>query len=87
MTKTGILTHLWEEYAAGNKEIRVEVWQKRPNTAVKVIVRLPEYPIEMSYGFAKVRWPDKWNAKHGVEVAVRKALESIAKRIKETDNE
>jgi len=81
MTKAEILEHLWQEYLDGNKEIHIEVWQKRPNTAAKVIVRMPEYPISVSYGFSKVCWPDIWNAKRGVKLAVRKALADIAKAI------
>lgn len=81
MLKTEVIAHLWKEYQCGNEGIYVQVWQKRPYTAVKVIVRMPGYPMMTEYGFTKVCWPDTWDAERGIELAVRKALTYAAKRI------
>ena len=57
------------------------VWQKKPNTAVRVI-----YHGKQSYydfGFTKVQYPDTWDAQYGIDLAVKKALAGIARQIVE----
>lgn len=62
------------------KETACEVWQDQPNTAVNLYISFGRQPYQ-AYGFAKVQWPDKWDAEYGVELAKRKARAKIAKRI------
>ena len=59
-----------------------EVWQSKPYTAVKVKVWYKGCSdTHEAVGFAKVCWPDKWDADYGVTLAVAKALAQIAKGI------
>ena len=59
-----------------------EVWQSKPYTAVKVKVWYKGCSdTHEAIGFAKVCWPDKWDADYGVTLAVAKALAQIAKSI------
>jgi hypothetical protein len=39
------------------------------------------------FGNSKVCWPDKWDSAHGIDIAVRRALTSIAKNILEPERE
>lgn len=56
------------------------VWQERPYTAVDIA--LPwEGHIYQSYGWAKVQYPDRWDADYGRQLAIRKACAAIAKQI------
>lgn len=83
MNKKEIQRHLEELYGSGSSGLAVECWQDQPNTAVRVIVTswLPSHPTEEAYGFAKVRWPDQFDAEHGKDLAVRKALAKIARKL------
>lgn len=58
----------------------IEVWQKKPYTAVHVSVRY-NGAYYREYDFAKVQYPDKWDAEYGKQLAIRKACAAIAKRI------
>ena len=59
-----------------------DVWQSKPYTAVKVKVWYKGCSdTHEAVGFAKVCWPDKWDADYGVTLAVAKALAQIAKGI------
>lgn len=62
---------------------KVEVWQKKPYTAVKVITFLGESKKikRVAYGFTKVCWPDEWNPIYGCELAEKKAIADISRRI------
>ena len=51
----------------------VEIWQKRPYTAAKAMVRIFDVPFR-KVGFAKVCWPDPWDEERGAEVALGKAV-------------
>jgi len=79
--KAEILEELWQAYQAGSPDIVVEMLQKRPSTAVRVTVRLLQYPVAEALGFSKACWPDVWDPGRGKELAVRKALADIAKRL------
>ena len=81
--KAEILEELWQAYQAGSPDIHVDMLQKRPSTAVKVTVRMLKYPMAEDIGFSKVCWPDVYDAERGKELAVRKALAEIAKRLAE----
>lgn len=63
----------------------VDVWQDRPNTAVKIkanIVPIVYRGMKVeAFGFSKVAWPDEWDAAVGVDMAVRKAISKLAKTI------
>ena len=58
-----------------------EVWQDRPNTAVRVVCIWQNQDFFKAYGFAKVRYPDQWNSDKGVELATAKAVGKIVKKI------
>ena len=60
--------------------LKKEVWQSCPNTAVKIWAewRGCQY---VAIGFAKVCWPDIWNAEYGVNLAHSKAIAKISKFI------
>ena len=91
------LLALWElgpeelkkQWGQGQESLSVIAWQKKPNTAVQVSYiprqwRGEAYPCD--YGFAKVRYPDKWDTDKGIDLAVKKALASIARQIVEGEN-
>jgi hypothetical protein len=61
-----------------------EVWQSRPNTAVKVTAH-HKGKTYSQVGFSKVNWPDWWNAKRGVQIARGKALVKIARTIEKDE--
>ena len=65
--------------------MQTQVWQDKPYTAVKVVVgELEEVAagrLRWAYGFSKVTYPDKWDARYGMELAVDKAIAKIAKEI------
>ena len=84
--KAEILEELWEAYQAGSPDVVVEMLQKRPSTGVKVTVRLLQYPVAEEIGFSKVCWPDVYDAGRGKELAVRKALADIAKKLASQDD-
>lgn len=58
----------------------VQTWQDKPYTAVKVIVR-QEGERLWAYGFAKVQYPDEWDGKYGIELALSKAIAKLSKAI------
>lgn len=80
------LESLW---AQGLESLDVDIWQKCPNTAVEVIYQQVGGPVPQryyAYGFAKVQYPDKWDANKGIDLAVRKALASITRQIVKDEN-
>ena len=58
----------------------VEVFQDCPNTVVRVDIIYRDVPYS-AYGFAKVQWPDRWDADYGVKMAVRKAIGKVIRAI------
>lgn len=56
------------------------VWQKRPNTAVRVTTHFEKVRYT-ELGFTKVNYPDEWDAVYGVGLAVRKAIADISRQI------
>lgn len=63
----------------GSEHISCTFWQDQPWTAARVIVTHPDLPVRTALGFAKVRYPDTFDAKFGRDLCVRKALGTIAK--------
>ena len=55
------------------------MWQKQPYTMV--VVEIYGEEAYDDFAFAKVQYPDEWDADYGVELATRKACAAIAKRI------
>jgi hypothetical protein len=58
----------------------VDVWQKRPYTAARVVVMFGS-TLYVGLGFAKVNWPDAWDADGGRDLALRKACGDLARQI------
>lgn len=93
MNRKEIQRHLEELYESGHPDISVECWQDQPNTAVSIAIwgrglvqaELPSHAVVEAYGFAKVRWPDQFDAEHGKDLAVRKALAKIARKLADLD--
>ena len=56
------------------------VWQKRPNTAVRVTTHFEKVRYT-ELGFTKVNYPDKWDEAYGIGLAVRKAIADISRQI------
>ena len=70
---------LQQLYEEGSEYISCTLWQDQPWSAVRVIVTHPDLPVRTALGFAKVRYPDIFDAKFGKDLCVRKALGTIAK--------
>jgi hypothetical protein len=71
------------------EEIRAQVldgyvsgtsYQECPNTLIWIVCRVNDTPYRAS-GFAKVQWPDIWDAGYGVKMATRKAVAKIVRAI------
>ena len=60
------------------------ILQERPYTAIELIVWMKEKQYHAN-GFSKVCYPDQWDAKHGKQLALRRAAASIAKQILSED--
>ena len=58
----------------------VQTWQDKPYTAVKVVV-YHEGESLWAYGFAKIQYPDEWDAAYGIELALSKAIAKLSKAI------
>lgn len=59
-----------------------DLWQQCPNTAVRVSLEVPSFPEPLiGLGFAKVSWPDKWDAEEGQSIALQKAVANIWRQI------
>lgn len=71
-----------QEIESALETFQVEVWQKKPYTAVKVIAVYESIQYE-DVAFCKVSWPDAWDEDHGFTLAKTKALSSIAAEILE----
>jgi len=86
MDKKTIQETLISKYLDGADEVAYEVWQDCPCTAAKVLVQIePDGIWHWSYGFAKVNWPDDWDADYGRDLAIRKAIAKLAKRLSESE--
>lgn len=79
MKRRELLEQLWQLYVDENEYISCTFWQDQPWTAARVIVTHPGLPVRTALGFAKVRYPDTFDAKYGKDLYVRKALGTIAK--------
>lgn len=55
-------------------------YQECPNTLVLIVARVNDTSYRAS-GFAKVQWPDRWDAEYGVMMATRKAVAKIVRAI------
>jgi len=72
----------WMEAIADPREsIHVFAIQDRPYTGVKVTLFIDGIGGLEGVGFSKVKWPDEWDAEFGQELAIRKALAAIYKRV------
>lgn len=80
-TKSDIQERLRQLYEEGSKHIVCQFWQDKPSTAAKVTVRHPDWSVQTAFGFAKVRYPDVWDADFGKQLCVRKALAKIAREL------
>ena len=66
----------------GERSVKWECWQQQPYTAVNVWMLLPHFNDALTgLGFAKVSWPDKWDAEEGQQIALEKAIASIWRQI------
>lgn len=63
-----------------------EVWQKKPYTAARVIVRL-DGKLYTDVGFCKVKYPDEWDEKYGVDLATNKALAGVDRQVNENKHD
>ena len=63
--------------------VHQKIYQKQPWTMVEIDVIYEGHPYT-DIGFAKVQYPDKWDAQYGVDLCVNKALASIARTIMDT---
>lgn len=57
-----------------------ETFTRRPNVCVAISVEIGEQDYD-GVGFAKVRWPDKWDEAYGVRMALDKAVMQVVKEI------
>lgn len=58
---------------------------RKPNACVQVSAKL-DGKRYTGVGFAKVRWPDKWNVDYGINLAKEKAIMHVVKQIMEEEN-
>ena len=65
----------------------VTMLQRSPYTGVLVLASLPLDATDddavktvSAVGFSKVSWPDKWDAEHGRELAVKRAAAEIVRK-------
>jgi len=58
--------------------LSAEVWQECPYTAVKITASIGNDSYE-AIGFAKIKWPDVWDAEYGVDLATDKAIAKITR--------
>ena len=69
-----IRTQVLEGFVSGIK------YQECPNTLVWIACEVNGTSYRTS-GFAKVQWPDRWDAEYGVMMATRKAVAKIVRAI------
>jgi len=62
------------------KVVSQEVWQDKPYTAVRIIAKVDDVEFDV-VGFAKIQWPDTWDAAYGVRMASDKAVAKITKEV------
>jgi len=66
--------------AQGSENVSVvEYHQKRPYSFIKVKCRIRNGVYE-GVGFAKVRYPDRWNPAIGYDIAYRKAIADAVRK-------
>lgn len=68
----------------GDPCVTWELWQQCPNTAVRVTFTIDttaDIPPVTGLGFAKVNWPDEWDAEEGQQIALHKAVSSIWRQV------
>jgi len=65
------MAHYLEKINNGDLLYTVSYWQRRPNTMAEIYVNGTDLTF---VGFAKVNWPDKWDAQYGKQLALRKAV-------------
>lgn len=72
---------LWiNEYESNTGYVFVEtLLQRRPNTAVRICVRHQD--ASLGIGFSKCNSEDKWDPKHEIDLAVKKALPQIVRGV------
>ena len=70
---------LLDEYRAG-KLVIDDVWQQRPNTAVKITVLYKDRYVS-AYSFSKPSWPDIWNPAYGIDLAIKKAIAYLSREL------
>lgn len=54
--------------------------QKKPYTCV-VVSYHGDLGEAVGVGFSKVRWPDRWNAERGYDIALGKAAQHVAEQL------
>jgi hypothetical protein len=65
---------------------RIEKWQKKPFTGAMVEAYIPSdsplgFTVYTGLGFSKVRWPDRWDADYGYQMAFDKAVMDIVRQL------
>jgi hypothetical protein len=60
--------------------IDIEAFQECPNTFVFIYANVDE-KFYSAIAFAKVQWPDQWDAKYGLRLATRKAIMKIVRAV------
>jgi len=77
-----ILLARYEKIKLGDTtgNINIEIWQQNPRTDVKVCLIWRGIKF-CEVGFASMNYKDTWDAEYGVDMAIRKAIANIAKRI------
>lgn len=59
---------------------KIGVYQKIPYTCVSITAKF-DGNTYTELGFSKVRWPDPWDERDGIDLAVKKAISAIARPI------
>ena len=85
MGKKELQDILINAYLSGDADILItQVWQERPNTFA-IVNYLPgayaEFGFAKCCGATKRNAPDKWDAAYGRDMAIRKAIGKLAKRL------
>jgi len=58
----------------------VATFQRQPNTCVVITANVNGQTYE-GIGFAKVQWPDDWDAEYGLTLAECKAVADVARQV------
>lgn len=84
MNKKQIQKMLIDDYEGGAPYSRFRVTirlEDKPYIGVRVQLTDPKFPGLLQDGFSKVCYPDTWDPEYGRDLAVRKALAKLAKRL------